>query len=372
MKNGWYTLTVLAFIAFALMACGGDDDALEDKIDTLQNDIDLLKAHVGIKTEEPPSDAVEEQPAGTLPPPAQDDGRRGVGNRPSTNNVEPPKADVQEPVLPPALPQKGRIIFESDGDIFAIDSDGGNLTILVNHLAHDSRPVWSPDGNQIAFVSDRDRIPKIFVMEGNGDNQRLYVDVERPGAPKWSPQGGVVMFFADTGALDNRGNRKRGLHIGGNIKPTFIGKGRDPSWSILGQIAFTLDSGGDTREDIYVMNAHGGAPIRITSDPRYESHPAWSPDGTHIAFVFSPPGDTGDSKEIYIMNDEGSNWRNITQHPGNDRAPTWSPDGRQIAFMSNRDGSFNWEIYVMNADGSAQRNITNNPAAHDMFPSWGP
>ena len=357
MRNGWHTLTVLTFITFALMACGGDDDVLENRIDTLQDDIDLLKANAGIKTEQTS--------------PVQDDGR--AGDQVPTDNVEPPKGDVPQPDIPSSLPRTGQIIFESGGDIFAIDSDGGNLTILVNHLAHDSRPAWSHDGRQIAFVSDRYRqIPRIFVMDANGENQRLYVDVERPGAPRWSPQGGVVMFFADTGALDNRGNRKRGLHIGGNIKPTFIGKGRDPAWSILGQIAFTLDSGDDTHEDIYVMNAHGGAPIQITNNPRNEFHPAWSPDGAHIAFVFSPPGDTGESKEIYIMNDDGSNRRNITRHPGNDRAPTWSPDGRQIAFMSNRDGSFNWEIYVMNADGSSQRNITNNPAAHDMYPSWTP
>ena len=365
MKNGWHTLTLLTFIAFTLMACGGDDDALEDKIDTLQNDIDLLKAHVGIKTEQSPPDEVGKPPTGTLLPPARDDGRHG-------DDVEPPKEDVPQPVLPPLPPQKGQIIFEADGDIFAIDSDGGNLRNLTNHLAHDSHPAWSPDGKQIAFVSDRDRIPKIFVMDVNGENQRLYVDVERPGAPKWSPQGGVVVFYADTGALDNRGNRKQGLHIGGNIKPTFIRKGSDPNWSILGDIVFTLDSGGDTHEDIYVMNAHGGDPIRITNDPRNEYHPAWSPDGTHIAFVFSPPGDTGDGKEIHIMNADGSSRRNITQHPGNDHAPTWSPDGRQIAFMSNRDDTFNWEIYVMNADGSSQRNITNNPAAHDMYPDWKP
>lgn len=353
MKNGWHTLTVLTFIAFTLMACGGDDDALENKIDALQNDVDLLKEHVGIKTEEPPSDAVEERPAGTLPPPAQDDGRHGVGDRVPTDNVEPPRADV---------PQKGRIVFESDGDIFAIDSEGENLNQLTNHLAHDSRPVWSPDGKQIAFVSDRDRIPKIYVMGANGENQRLYIDMAstRLDAPKWSPHGGSIVFTAQSDKI----------YIGGNIKPVFLADGRHPAWSVLGQIAFIrYDMEGNGQEDIYVQSSHGGNPVRITDLRGDEKHPAWSPDGRLIAYAGSGVEHRFD---IFVMNDDGSNKVNISLHPGDDRAPTWSPDGRQIAFMSNRDGSFNWEIYVMNFDGSSQRNITNNPAAHDMFPSWGP
>ena len=366
MKNGWHILTVLTFIAFTLMACGGEDDALEGKIDALQNDIDLLKAHVGIKTEEPPPDEVGKPPIGTLLPPARDDGRHGVGDRAPTDNVEPPKADVPQLGLPPAPPQKGRIIFESRGDIFAVDSDGGNLTNLTNHIAYDSRPTCSPDGKQIAFVSDRDRIPKIFVMDANGENQRLYIEMgdSRLDTPEWAPHGGLIVFTEQSDKM----------HIGGNIKPVFLGEGHQPTWSVLGQIAYVakppIERNGPPRIDgIYVINAHGGRAVRLMLPEEYGTYPAFSPDGRLIAYV----GSRDDIElNIYVMNDDGSNKINLSLHPGEDRAPTWSPDGRQIAFMSNRDDTFNWEIYVMNADGSSQRNITNNATAHDMFPSWGP
>ena len=354
-------LLLLLGIALAFAACGGDDDELSDKIDALQNDIDLLKAHVGIKAGEPTPETgtVEKQPAtGNVPPSARDD-------------VEPPKEELQ-PVQPLAPPRKGRIAFESEGDIFAIDSDGTNLTNLTNHLAHDSRPDWSSNGNQIAFVSNRHNfdgggVPKIFVMDPDGNNQKILVDMGDGGIrlddPEWSPHGGAIVFT--TG---------KGIHIGGNIKPVLLTRGAQPAWSILGQIAFVIGSHitGNDSEDIYVMNPHGGDPVRITDHPRDEYHPAWSPDGRLIAYTTSRVKEHVANHEIFVMNADGTNQINIARHPGDDRAPTWSPDGRQIAFMSDRNESFNWEIYVMNVNGSNQRNITNNANANDLYPSWQP
>ena len=90
------------------------------------------------------------------------------------------------------------------------------------------------------------------------------------------------------------------------------------------------------------------AQVRESSD----FYPAWSPDGTKIAFTSDRDG----IPKIYVMNADGTNQTRITDNPASDEAPAWSPDGSKIAFTSDRDG--NPEIYVMNADGTDQTRLT--------------
>src|SRR6266568_2532565 len=82
--------------------------------------------------------------------------------------------------------------------------------------------------------------------------------------------------------------------------------------------------------------------------------PAWSPDGTKIAFQ----GENGGDYDIYVVNADGSKRTELTFSSAFDGDPAWSPDGTQIAFECARDG--NKEIYVMNADGSGQTRLTND------------
>ena len=91
--------------------------------------------------------------------------------------------------------------------------------------------------------------------------------------------------------------------------------------------------------------------------------PAWSPDGTKIAFYAF----NDDKSGIYIMDVNSKEVTNLTHGLGSEEGLAWSPDGKKIAFSSKRDG--NWDIYVMDADGSHQINLTNNPA-DDRFPDW--
>jgi Tol biopolymer transport system component/subtilase family serine protease len=137
-----------------------------------------------------------------------------------------------------------------------------------------------------------------------------------------------------------------------------------PAWSPDGsKIAF--HSNGDGDDEIYVMNADGTGQTQLTFNTATDWFPAWSPDGSKIAFHSNGDGDD----EIYVMNADGTGQTQLTFNSTLDRHPAWSPDGLQIAFRSNRDGDD--EIYVMNADGTGQTNLTNNPAV-DWLASWRP
>ena len=106
---------------------------------------------------------------------------------------------------------------------------------------------------------------------------------------------------------------------------------------------------------------------RLTSNADYDDFPAWSPDGTQIAFASDR--DSGDSSrlEIYVMRADGSDVRRLTFDEADDRHPAWSPDGSSIALTTNRDG--NREIYVMDASGGSVTRVTDSPGAGD-HPDW--
>jgi alpha-tubulin suppressor-like RCC1 family protein/dipeptidyl aminopeptidase/acylaminoacyl peptidase len=129
------------------------------------------------------------------------------------------------------------------------------------------------------------------------------------------------------------------------------------------RIAFV--SSRDGNEEIYVMNADGSAPTRLTNDPASDAQPSWSPDGQRIVFSSTRDG----NRAIYVMAADGSGVTRLTTASADDYYPTWSPDGQQIAFTSTRDS--NQEIYVMAADGSGQTRLT-NVLGVDQGPSWSP
>jgi WD40 repeat protein len=121
-------------------------------------------------------------------------------------------------------------------------------------------------------------------------------------------------------------------------------------------IAFVSER--DRPLEIYLIDADGQNPTRLTndSDPTFNVHPAWSPDGAKIAFMSSLDG----NEEIYVMDPDGQNRARLTNSPGSDDdEPAWSPDGGKIAFVSDRDQG-NMEIYVMDADGQHPVNLTHS------------
>jgi len=137
-----------------------------------------------------------------------------------------------------------------------------------------------------------------------------------------------------------------------------------PAWSPDGtRIAFISNRSGN--RDVWVMNADGTRPENITRSAADEWTPAWSPDGLEIAFASYRDGNW----EIYVCKPDGSQVRRLTKHPAADYAPSWSHDGSQLAFVSERDG--NPEIYVINRDGTGLQRLTENKVT-DLSPRWSP
>jgi Tol biopolymer transport system component len=138
------------------------------------------------------------------------------------------------------------------------------------------------------------------------------------------------------------------------------GVGRVPT----GRIVFTTNEDNNPG-DIYVVNADGTNRVRLTSDPAYDGHPSWSPDGEEIALWSTRDENAGD---IYTMQENGQAVMRLTRNAAQDAFPAWSPGGQRIAFASNRDNN-RGDIYVMNTDGTEPMRLTYAPEL-ETHPCW--
>ena len=102
-----------------------------------------------------------------------------------------------------------------------------------------------------------------------------------------------------------------------------------------------------------------------------EAHPDWSPEAERIVFTrYIVEGREAAAPKIWAVEPEGSNLVQLTHGPRPDFLPAWSPDGTKIAFTREFRGSA--EIFLMNADGSGVTQVTHDRAAHDQHPTWSP
>ena len=272
-------------------------------------------------------------------------------------------------------------------EIYVMEVDGNNQRRLTNNPNDDNSPSWSPDGKRIAFESDRDGHGpfhfEIYVMDADGGNQQnITNDPNNDWSPSWSPDSERIVFMSDRDG-NREGNWKNyEIYVmdadGANPQRLTNNDFYDaePSWSPDGKrIVFWSDRDGHfigefgLTSEIYVMDADGKNTRRLTNNRKRDFSPSWSPDGKWIAFSSDRKGDDVNF-EIYVMDADGKNTRRLTNNRVDDTSPSWSPDGKRIVFSSDKKGNHeNYEIYVMDADGGNPRNLTNHPE-DDEDPAW--
>ena len=236
------------------------------------------------------------------------------------------------------------IAFSSKGNIYTMNTDGTNLIKLIQG----SNPSWSPDGTKIAFVSGRDDNKEIYVMNADGKNlKNLTLHLDYDTCPTWAPDGtkiafwsrqvaGEIQMLSDIFVMDADGTNRT------NITQNPRASNRTPSWSLDGnKIAFAALSNVDRVEpwnanlDIFVMNADGTNPIRLTEDARINWFPSWSPDGKRIAFERPTHEDDPTTTDIYLINADGTGLVNLTQTPG---VGEWDPSCKPTPFSVSSRG----------------------------------
>jgi len=130
-----------------------------------------------------------------------------------------------------------------------------------------------------------------------------------------------------------------------------------------GKVAFTYIRKG--RSDAYAIHFSDGKVEPLIQTPRDDEYPVWSPDGSRIAYYSDVSGD----REIYIADAHGTNPIRLTDSPGVDEDPEWSPDGKQLVFRSERAGGSN--LYLVNADGTGLVQLTTG-GSKKTVPRWSP
>ena len=214
-------------------------------------------------------------------------------------------------------PARPKIVFTStlDGnaEIYVMNTDGSGLVRLTNHPGDDFDPTWSPTGEHIAFVSERDHLGlyDIYLMDANGENiRRAFGELDYRTAPTWSPDGKKIAYHT--------------------YSPV-------PDWAV------------------YANTPGDGEPERVVESGVYTGgFPAWSPKGTEIAFV----GGKRTELRIRIINLKTREQKTFLPEiqEGHMYYPTWSPDGKKLAFsLWQHDWGFS--VHVVSRNGKKLNEI---------------
>ncbi len=238
---------------------------------------------------------------------------------------------------PAVSPDGSEIAFVSGGDVWTAPAAGGEAHLLVSNPANESRPLYSPDGRRLAFISTRTGNGDIYVLTlDTGDLKRLTFDDSNDQLDAWSADGRWLYFTSSS---------------------------RDISGM----------------NDIFRVSVDGGTPMQVTADSytnEYFSAP--SPDGGAIAFTghgfgFSQWWRKGhshiDESEVWLMRfGSKPSYEQVSEGGAKEVWPMWSKDGRTIYYVSDRSGAQN--VWARELGGRA-RQVTQFRDGRVLWPSIG-
>lgn len=234
-------------------------------------------------------------------------------------NAQKSIAYLTEPAL---SPDRKEIVFVSGGDIWTVAANGGTASLLISHPATESRPIYSPDGKRLAFVSNRTGGGDIYVLNlETNDLSRITFDDALDSLDAWSRDGKWLYFSS-------------------------------ASRDIAGM------------SDIFRVSSNGGT-AQIVSGDRYTSEffAAPAPDGISIAFSARGFANAQwwrkgrshiDESEIWTKNDD--DYEKMTELGAKQLWTMWSADGKQIYFISDRSGAAN--IWTKPRSGGQAKQLT--------------
>ena len=260
---------------------------------------------------------------GTSPPP---DGPGGIGI--PTQVTSSPGWETQ-----PALSPDGSLVAYAsneagNAEISVVGFRGGSSVRLTADPATDERPAWLPDGSAIVFASDRGGRWNVWQVPVLGGSASLLVSDARD--PAVSPGGDRIAFLrVEAGGAERVfvapiANLAAARRVVSGPPPALLPE-EDPAWSPDGRrLCYSAD------RSLWVVDADGGEPARLTHDREYDIEPSWAADGRSVYFSSY----RGGVFALWQVDVPGGQLRRLTRGAGPERHPSVSRDGARLVFSS--------------------------------------
>ena len=242
-------------------------------------------------------------------------------------------------------PDGARMVFiriiEGREQLFAMNTDGTGEVQLTRDAADHEDPAWSPDGRKLAFIRIVDGNKQVALMDPDGSGVETLTPVAQHALhPSWTPDSRRILYCTDDDLRPPAKNEAEiySIDLGTRKIATLISGGVNtfPVMSPDGHHVAYRHMIGEMNSEVFVADADGSHVRNLTRHPSFEGWPAWSPDGTRIAFA----ANRNSSYQIFVMDVDGGNVQLVANTEGRATAPKWSPDGSKIYFTNCRNVDF--------------------------------